>query len=319
MQIILKDLLNIREISEILSPFYINNPSSVISSKRIFNAGLGLAGYCSNDKLNNLTAFGIDEYAYVCSLTEDRGIKALNDLLGSQPCAAMIFLKDCIPEWFRHKTSFEGKCNILFSDQDWEKTNTIISEILEELLAPVMTRHAVLMDIYGVGVLLTGESGIGKSELALDLISRGHRLVADDVVEIKKIRFDKVRGKAPDVLKGYIQIKGIGIINVNKLFGIVSTRNTKRIEMVIRLIKSDDFVSDQYLGTDESFISYFDVELPYRTIPVARGRDMAKIIEVATRDFMIKRKGIIYSNLNENESRKRDLIQEIHEELKNEG
>ncbi len=311
MHITLKELLEIKEISEILKPFCIKEPSAVIGSNRLFSVGLALSGIF-RDKPENLMLFGEDEYSYIQSLDPENSCQRLQRLLSEQKCAGMIFLKGCMPDFLSSGGKQSG--NIMISEQGWEKTATIVSEILDELLAPVMTKHGVFMDIYGVGVLLTGESGIGKSELALDLISRGHRLVADDVVEIRKIRFDKIKGQAPNVLKGYIQIKGLGIINVEKLFGIISTRSSKRIEMVIKLIEDDDFTSVQYLGTEECFTSYFDVSLPLKTIPVARGRDMAKIIEVATRDFMMKRKGVNQSV--DFEHHRRDILQEFYNELK---
>ncbi len=311
MHILLKELLNIEEIASIIELLHLHNPESVISSPGIRCSGLSLAG-SYKDCPESLLLFGEDEYSYIQSMEAGRARDVIKQFISRQDCAGIIFAKDCIPGTISSISSPEA--NLLASKRGWEATMTIISEALEELLAPVMTRHGVFMDIYGVGVLLTGESGIGKSELALDLISRGHRLVADDVVEIKKVRFDKIKGQSPPVLKGYIQIKGLGIINVEKLFGIVSTRGIKRIEMVIKLIEDDDFSSVQHLGTEESFTEYFDVSLPLKTIPVARGRDMAKIIEVATRDYMMKRKGIHQSADFQNQ--RKDILQEIQKDIK---
>lgn len=313
MKIPLRDLLNLKTIADMIRPFYINDPYAKIISKNIFDAGLSLCGFFRNKK-GCLILFGEDEYSYLQRLEAKQRYDKLQEFVYDQECAGIIFLKDCIPDEIRAVPLKDKNCNILFSCLDREKTKTIISEILEETLAPVIKKHGVLMDIYGVGVFLTGESGIGKSELALDLISRGHRLVADNIVEIRKIRFDKLRGQSPLELRGCILIKGLGIVNVHKLFGIISTRTVKRIEMVINLILNDDFSSKEYFGAEDSFIEYFDVQLPQRTIPVARGRDMAKIIEVATRDYMMRRKGIIPSH--DYEHQRQDLLQDIYNELK---
>ncbi len=163
-----------------------------------------------------------------------------------------------------------------------ELTSQII-DYLNRALAPRITRHGVLVDVYGEGLLLMGESGIGKSEAAVELIKRGHRLIADDAVEIKKISSTSLMGTAPDLIRNYIELRGIGVINVAKLFGMGSVQfDTRDLDLVVQLEKWVDGKFYDRLGLGEEMYSILGVKLPYMIIPVRPGRNLAGIVEIAT-------------------------------------
>lgn len=167
-----------------------------------------------------------------------------------------------------------------------------LTNYLESKFAPFTAVHGVLIDIYGVGVLIIGQSGVGKSETALELVKRGHRLVADDNVEIRQEDYESLIGNAPALIEHLLEIWGLGIINVMTLFGASSIRSQKRISMVIQLENWDNKKQYDRLGLDEDTMKIMDVHLPKATIPVRPGRNLAVIIEVAAMNFRLKRMGV---------------------------
>jgi HPr kinase/phosphorylase len=166
-----------------------------------------------------------------------------------------------------------------------------ITAYLENVLAPSMTIHGVLVDVYGVGMLITGSSGIGKSETALELVKRGHRLVADDAVEIRQTADNMLYGSAPELIRHLLEIRGVGIINVMTLFGAGAVRNYKKITLVCRLETWQQDRQYDRLGLDEEMTRIIDTELPLVTIPVRPGRNLAVILEVAAMNYRLKRMG----------------------------
>ncbi len=162
-----------------------------------------------------------------------------------------------------------------------------ITKVLEDFLTPTISYHGVLLDIHGVGILIEGEAGIGKSELALEMILKGHRFVADDVINIKFIPPNTIIGKSPKTLKSHLEIRGLGIINVEELFGIVSLREEKRIDMIIELTKSMHEVKRIIIQNEVKDI--LGVKLPYIKLPIANGRNVATLIEIAARIYMMKK------------------------------
>ena len=166
-----------------------------------------------------------------------------------------------------------------------------ITRVLEDELSPSTTLHGVLVDVYGMGVLLLGDSGIGKSESALDLIQRGHRLVADDVVEIRKYPNDALVGRAADMLRYHMELRGIGIINIKHLFGVSAVRSSKSIELVIELERWDPAKTYDRLGLDGETYSILERDPPLLKLPVASGRNIALLIEIAARNELLKSQG----------------------------
>jgi HPr kinase/phosphorylase len=166
-----------------------------------------------------------------------------------------------------------------------------ITDFLENRLAPSTTIHGVLVDVYGVGILITGSSGIGKSETALELVKRGHRLIADDAVEIRQTADNVLHGNAPELIRHLLEIRGVGIINVMTLFGAGSIRNVKSISVVIKLETWQQDKQYDRLGLDEELTKIIDTDIPLVTIPVRPGRNLAVIIEVAAMNYRLKRMG----------------------------
>ncbi|MGB3963389.1 MAG: HPr(Ser) kinase/phosphatase, partial [Tepidanaerobacteraceae bacterium] len=166
-----------------------------------------------------------------------------------------------------------------------------LTSFLESELAPCTTVHGVLVDIYGIGILIIGESGIGKSETAVELIKRGHRLVADDAVEIKQAARNVLIGTAPEIIRHFLEVRGLGVIDVMTIFGAGSIRDNIKIEMVIELVEWEKYKEGDRLGLDEDKIQILDSTIPKKTIPIRPGRNLAAILEVAAMDFRLKTMG----------------------------
>ena len=185
---------------------------------------------------------------------------------------------------------------------------------LNRVLAPHVTRHGVLVDVYGVGVLLTGESGVGKSEAALELVKRGHQLVADDVVDVCKVSDDRLTGESPEMVRHLMEIRGIGIIDIKAMYGIGSVLMRKSIDLVVHLEKWDETKEYDRYGLTDEYTSIMDVKVPRIVLPVRPGRNLAIIIEVAARNFSLKKLG--YSAAQELDRRTNEMMQQRMQDMK---
>ena len=166
-----------------------------------------------------------------------------------------------------------------------------LTAYLEDALAPSTSLHGVLIDVLGVGILILGKSGIGKSEAALDLVLRGHRLVADDIVDIKRRGGNTLYGQGSEIIRHHMEIRGLGIINIKDLFGVAAVRERKKLEMVVELVEWDPSVQYDRLGVEEHTYEILDLTIPQLMIPVRPGRNMTTIIEVAARNHLLKLQG----------------------------
>ncbi len=166
-----------------------------------------------------------------------------------------------------------------------------LTNYLNNRLAPRITRHGVLVDVYGVGIMITGESGVGKSEAALELVKRGHRLVADDVVDIKRVSDRRLIGESPEVVRHFMEIRGIGIIDISAMYGIGSVIHSKSIDMVVNLELWKKDKEDDRLGLTEEFTELLDVKVPLLELPIRPGRNVAIVLEVAARNYRLKQQG----------------------------
>lgn len=177
---------------------------------------------------------------------------------------------------------------------------------LNSILAPRVTRHGVLVDVYGMGVLITGESGVGKSEAALELVKRGHQLVADDVVDIRRVNDNRLVGECPEMVRHFMEIRGIGIIDIRAMYGVGAVSLSKSIDLVMHLEKWVEGKEYDRLGLTEEYVSILGVKIPQQLTPVRPGRNLAIIIEVAARDQSLKRMG--YNAARELDRRMNEMI-----------
>lgn len=252
--------------------------------------GLQLAGFFDHFEPMRLHVLGNVETTYLKKLSsEQRAI--IFDHLFSYKIPALIIARglEALPECL----DMAEKHNItVLRSQD--TTSYIVSGLIMSLkacLAPRVTRHGVLVEIYGEGILIVGDSGIGKSETAIELVKRGHRLVADDAVEIKKISQTELEGSAPEVLRHYIELRGIGVINVAKLFGMGAVKDNALIDLVINIVPWKDGEVYDRLGLESQYTDILGVKVPSITVPVTPGRNLAVIFEVAAMNNRQKRMG----------------------------
>ena len=242
--------------------------------------GLQLAGYFDHFEPMRLLVMGNVEASYLQKLDPtERAI--VFDRLFSYKFPAMLIARNIMPDEQCMEMARKHNVTILRSR---EATSTIVSTIIAYLkaaLAPSITRHGVLVEVYGEGILLVGDSGIGKSETAIELLKRGHRLIADDAVEIRKISGNMLVGTAPELIRNYVELRGIGIINVAKLFGMGAVKTENEINLVVNIVHWDSQTVYDRLGLDEQHTEILGVQIPMNTIPVTPGRNLAVILEVA--------------------------------------
>lgn len=256
----------------------------------ISRPGLQIAGYMDHFEPMRLQVIGNVEASYLQKLTEQERAVTLDRLM-SYKFPALLIARNIPIDPQCLKMAQKHNVTVL---RTAEATSTIISSIIAYLrakLAPKITRHGVLMEVYGEGVLLIGESGIGKSEAAVELLKRGHRLIADDAVEIRKIAENSLVGSAPDLIKNYIELRGIGIINVAKLFGVGAVKAENEINLVVNIVSWDPQQAYDRLGLEDQHIELLGVEMPMITIPIKPGRNLAVILEVAAMNNRQKKMG----------------------------
>ena len=269
---------------------------------------LQLTGFFDHFDSERVQVIGYVEYTYLQTLTEERK-EELYEKLFSYGIPCLIFSTSLSPDEQLLRIANEKGVPVFSTTR---KTSALMAEVIRWLnveLAPCISIHGVLVDVYGVGVLIMGESGIGKSEAALELIKRGHRLVTDDVVEIRKVSDDTLVGTAPDITRHLIELRGIGIIDVKMLFGVQSVRQTQNIDLVITL---EDWNKDKEydrLGLEEEYTEFLGNKVVCHSIPIRPGRNLAIIVESAA-NFRQKRMGYnaaqeLYRRVQENLTNKR--------------
>ena len=242
--------------------------------------GLQLAGYFDHFEPMRLQVLGNVEVSYLSKLSPAERTMVF-DRLFSYKVPALLIARNLPPDQECVEMARRHNITILRSQ---EATSTVVSGIISYLraaLAPRITRHGVLMEIYGEGVLLMGDSGIGKSEAAVELLKRGHRLIADDAVEIRKISDRSLMGTAPALIRNYIELRGIGIVNVAKLFGMGAIKMENEINLVVEIVPWDNQQVYDRLGLEEQYREILGVKVPLNTIPITPGRNLAVILEVA--------------------------------------
>lgn len=262
-----------------------------ISKDRVQKPGLRMIGPSVELEQEKIQIFGRTEVSYINSLPKPEK-KNIIDQITSQNIPCLIISKDLMPNEYLKKTCQKRNVPLFITKLYTGKLISFLNEILEERLAPFITMHGVLLDVHRLGVLILGKSGIGKSECALDLIIRGSKLIADDVIEVRKVGSNTLIGNGPDDIKHLMEIRGIGIININDLFGRTSVMESREIEMIIELSRWQEKNDYERLGIDQKTHKIMDIDMPYITIPVSPGRNISTIIEVAVRNQLLKLSGI---------------------------
>ena len=264
--------------------------SRIISSSRIQKPGLALTGFTEHLHAERVQVFGNTEISYLLTLPAQRQREVLDVLFDAQLACVVVTKSLDIPP------ALKGACEAasLALMKTPLTSSSFIQQVqifLEEALTLSASIHGVLMDVFGVGILLLGKSGIGKSEIALDLIMKGHRLVADDIVEVLRRKSGIVYGTGNPIIKHHMEIRGLGIINIKDLFGVAAVRERKKIELVVELVEWDPHQEYDRLGVDEARMTLVEVEVPVAIVPVRPGRNMTTIIEVAARNHLLKLQG----------------------------
>ena len=269
---------------------------------------LQLSGYFEHFDSERVQIIGYVEYTFLEKLDMEKKKEVYKTLLSYKiPC--IIFCRNLPPEQMLLDMAVEADVPIFITEK---KTSAFTAEIIRWMnvqLAPFISIHGVLVDVYGVGVLIMGESGIGKSEAALELVKRGHRLVSDDVVEIKKVSDETLVGSAPDITRHFIELRGIGIVDVKTLFGVLSVRETQNIDLVITLEEWNKEKEYDRLGLEEQYTEFLGNKVVCHQLPIRPGRNLAVIVETAAINYRQKKMGYnaaqeLYKRVQQNLARK---------------
>ncbi len=251
---------------------------------------LQLAGFFEYFDPARIQIIGMVEYTYLDSLSSDDRFHAIERLF-KEPVPAVIITRNMVP--FPEFIDCAKKYNraLYVSDYSTSRFTSAIILYLNVALAPMTQLHGVLVEVYGEGILLLGESGVGKSETAIELVKRGHRLVADDAVEIRRVSNKSLVGSAPEIIRHFIELRGIGIVDVKRLFGMGAVKDTENIDLVINLENWQQGKAYDRLGMDTEVVDILGIEVPSLTIPIKPGRNLAMIVEVAAMNARQRKMG----------------------------
>lgn len=252
--------------------------------------GLQLTGYFDYFDKERMQLLGLVETSYLQGLTSEQRLARFDQLFSYHTPAVIIArglepYPECVASAKAHEQA------LLRTKENTADIMSTMIAYLRMALAPAITRHGVLVEVYGEGVLIMGESGVGKSETAIELVKRGHRLIADDAVEIRRGLNNRLFGTAPELIRHYIELRGIGVVDVRRLFGMSAVKFDSSIDMLVNLENWKEGAVYDRLGADEFFTNIMDVEVPTLTIPVKPGRNLAVIIEVAAMNNRNKKMG----------------------------
>ncbi len=267
-----------------------NYKETNISTVEINRPGLELTGYLEFFDNKRIQVLGNTEFSYLGRYGPEAQKMVIDSIFSFGP-PAVIICRDIEPSNAILESAKLHKVSIFSTPQSTSDLTASLVQYLNKELAPRITRHGVLVEVYGEGCLLTGDSGVGKSETAIELIKRGHRLVADDAVEIRRTAQTTLYGQSPENIRHFIELRGIGIINARKLFGMGAIKLQEKIDMVVNLEQWDSAKVYDRMGLDNEYMKILGVEVPTLTIPVKPGRNLAVIIEVAAMNNRQKKMG----------------------------
>ena len=284
-------------LSEIIEEFSLESlyiPESadkiLISCSRVNRPGLPLAGFFDHFEQARIQVIGKVEELYLNQLTPEEKEARLDAFFAAGPVALIVTSSIEVSET-AYKTAEKYKVPVMRTKERTSEFMAALIAFLNIKLAPRMTRHGVLVEVYGEGILLLGDSGVGKSETAIELVKRGHRLIADDAVEIKRVSKKTLVGEAPAIIRHYVELRGIGIVDVRRIFGMGAVKQSEKVELVINLENWVQGKMYDRLGLDEQTTEILGIEVPSITIPVRPGRNLAIIIEIAAMNNRLKRLG----------------------------
>ncbi|MBP7553935.1 MAG: HPr kinase/phosphorylase [Spirochaetes bacterium] len=268
-----------------------NGLDRVITSKDINRPGLALSGYFDYFAYERIQLIGRGETMFIKSRNDETHVAHIKQFMSYDiPCC--IFCDGEYPPDIITNFANDNKIPVFVSELSSSNLITELSQILEDVFAPSAILHGVLVEVFGIGIFIKGKSGIGKSETALELLERGHRLVADDTVEIKSVKEGHLIGRGTRIISHHMEIRGIGIINIKHLFGVGGVRHDKKIQLVIEL---EEWTLDREydrIGTEDKFMEILNIKVPYILIPVMPGRNIPIIIETAAMNQRLKMMGI---------------------------
>jgi HPr kinase/phosphorylase len=262
-----------------------------IPEAEINRPGLSLAGFYDFFAYDRIQIFGKGETAFIKNISEEKQ-REMFEKFFSYEILCCIFTHSDHPSRLFLEYAEKHTIPILFTDHPTTRFVSMLTHIIAQAHAPMTTIHGTLVDVFGIGVLLLGKSGVGKSETALELVERGHRLVADDLVEIKKVDDLLIMGSGSNLIRHHIEIRGLGILNIKDIYGIRSVRNRKRIEIIVSLEDWDESKTYDRLGIDERTYAVLDVEVPHIIVPVRPGRNIPVIVETAALNLRLKKMGV---------------------------
>lgn len=261
-----------------------------VTTSRVNRPGLQMVGFYDHYEQARIQIIGKVEHLFLAQLEKEERLRRLEDFFRSSPVGVII------------TTSIELGSEVVEFAQKYRvpllrtssKTSDFMAALISFLnvaLGPRITRHGVLIEVYGEGILLLGDSGVGKSETAIELIKRGHRLIADDAVEIKRVSATTLVGRAPEIIRHYVELRGIGIVDVRRLFGMGAVKETEKIDLVINLEPWENGKMYDRLGLDEETTDILGINVPSIVLPVCPGRNLSVVIEVAAMNNRLKRMG----------------------------
>ena len=290
----------------------IDTVTRMVTLSDVNRPALQLNGFYEYFENNRLQIIGMVEQAYLKQKSPEERIKIYEKFLPYN-MPAVNFSRDFEPEEAFRDAAVKAGIPLLGTSRG---TSEFIAELiyyLSEMLAPCITLHGVLVDVYGEGLLITGESGFGKSEAALELIHRGHRLVSDDVVEIRKVNESRLVGSAPDITRHFIELRGIGIVDVKTLFGVECVKDSQRIDLVIKLEDWRKEAEYDRLGLKDEYMEILGNKIVCHTLPIRPGRNLAVICETAAVNHRQKKMGYnaaqeLYRRVNENIAKKTETL-----------
>lgn len=262
----------------------------LITTSEVNRPGIVLTGYTDYFDPLRIQILGWTELGFMRNMNDAERERALGYWLSLKPAAAVITRGLEIPDYFTAACK-KYEVPLLKTDEETSPFLAALIAYLNKELAPRITRHGVLVEVYGEGVLITGESGAGKSEAAIELIKRGHRLIADDAVEIRKISDKTLRGNSPSNIRHFVELRGIGIIDARRIFGMGAVKLSEKIDMVIQLEAWDSTKAYDRLGLDNEYANILGVRVPAITVPITPGRNLAVIVETAAMNNRQKKMG----------------------------